>query len=209
MTLKNYTSIVNFWWNKCPFKANSQLFSLTSHFQANKTAVGRRWEWDADITASVPLQITTVTSEQHPHQIQRTSLQNFHTMSALFSSFAQSCPTLCNLMDCSMPAFPVHHQLPELTQTHVHWVGDAIQPSHSLSSPSPAFNLSQHQGRFFTPGGPSFGASASASVLPVNIQDWFPLGLIGLISLQSKGLSRVFSNTTVQKHQFFGTQLSL
>ena len=141
MTLKNYTSIINFWWNKCPFKANSQLFSLTSHFQANKTAVGRRWEWDADITASVPLQITTVASEQHPHQIQRTSLQNFRTMIALFSSFAQSCPTLCNFMDCSMPAFPVHHQLPELTQTHVHWVGDAIQPSHSLSSPSPAFNF--------------------------------------------------------------------
>ena len=61
---------------------------------------------------------------------------------------------------------------------------------------------------FFASGGQSIGASASASVLPVNIQDWFPLGLTGLISLQSKGLSRVFSNTTVQKHQFFSTQLS-
>ena len=62
-----------------------------------------------------------------------------------FSSVAQSCLTLCDPMDCSMPGFPVHHQLPELTQTHVHRVGDAIQPSHPLSSPSPTFNLSQHQ----------------------------------------------------------------
>ena len=64
-----------------------------------------------------------------------------------FSS-VQSCPTLCNPMDCSMPGLPVHHQLLESTQTHVHWVGDAIQPSHPLSSPSPAFNLSQYQGLF-------------------------------------------------------------
>ena len=66
-----------------------------------------------------------------------------------FSSVAQSCPTLCNPMDCSTPGLPVHHQLREFTQTHVHWVGDAIQPSHPLSWPSPpAFNLSQHQGLF-------------------------------------------------------------
>ena len=65
-----------------------------------------------------------------------------------FSSVTQSCPTLCDLMDCSMPGFPIHHQLPELAQTHVHRVGDAIQPSHPLSSPSPTFNLSQHQGLF-------------------------------------------------------------
>ena len=65
-----------------------------------------------------------------------------------FSSVAQSCPTLCDLMDCSMPGLPVHHQLLELPQTHVHGVDDAIQPSHPLSSPSPAFNLSQHQGLF-------------------------------------------------------------
>ena len=66
-----------------------------------------------------------------------------------FSSVAQSCLTLCDPMDCSMPGFPVHHQLPEIAQTHVHRVGDAIQPFHPLSSPSPsAFNLSQHQGIF-------------------------------------------------------------
>ena len=109
---------------------------------------------------------------------------------------------LCDPMDCSTPGFPVHHQLPELTQTHVHWVGDAIQPSHPLSSPSPpAFNLSHHQGlfqRIFASGGQSIGVSASASVLPMNTQDWSPLGWTDWISLQSKELSRVFSNTTVQ-----------
>ena len=68
---------------------------------------------------------------------------------ARFSSVAQLCPTLCDPMDCSIPGLPVHHQLPELAQTHVHRVGDAIQPSHPLSSPSPpALNLSQHQGLF-------------------------------------------------------------
>ena len=67
----------------------------------------------------------------------------------MFCSVSQLCPILCNPMDCSMPGFPVRHQLPELTQTHVHWVGDAIQPSHPLSSPSPLiFHLSQHQGLF-------------------------------------------------------------
>ena len=68
--------------------------------------------------------------------------------SVQFSSVAQSCPTLCDPMDRSTPGFPVHHQFPELAQTHVHRVSDSIQPSHPLSSPSPAFNLSQHQGLF-------------------------------------------------------------
>ena len=73
----------------------------------------------------------------------------FSSLGHYFSSVAQSCPTLCDPMNRSMPGFPVHHQLPESTQTHVHWVGDAIQPSHALSSPSPpALNLSQHQGLF-------------------------------------------------------------
>ena len=66
-----------------------------------------------------------------------------------FSSVAQSCPTLCDPMNCSTPGLSVHHQLPDFTQTHVHWVGDAIQPSHPLSPPTPpAFSLSQHQGLF-------------------------------------------------------------
>ena len=131
-------------------------------------------------------------------------------------SVAELCLTLCNPMDCSTPGLPVHHQLPEFIHIHVHWVGDAIQPSHPLSSPSPpAFNLSQHQGlfkyiSFSHEVAKGFGVSASI-VLPrlINPQDWSPLGWTGWISLQSKGLSRVFSNTTVQKHQFFGAQLSL
>ena len=126
----------------------------------------------------------------------------------------QSCPTLCDTMDCSMPHLPVHHQFLEFTQTHVHWVGDGIQSSHPLVPffsclqffpSSGSFQISQ----FFTSGGQCIGVAASASILPMNIEDWFPLGWTGWISLQSKGLSRVFSNTTVENHQFFGTQLSL
>ena len=107
--------------------------------------------------------------------------------------------------DCNTPGFPIHHQLPELAQAYVHRVGDAIQPSPSLSIPffsrlqtcpaSGSFQMSQ----FLASGGQSIGASASASVLPMNIQDWFPLRLTGLIP----------SNTTVQKHQFLSSQLSL
>jgi len=104
-------------------------------------------------------------------------------------------------MDCSMPGLPVHHQLPELAQTHVHRVSDAIQPSHPLSSPSPpVFNLSHHQGSFPMS---QFFASGDQSILHqvtkkfqfqhqsfqwMNIQDWFPLGWTGWISLQSKEL---------------------
>ena len=133
--------------------------------------------------------------------------------SVQFSSVVQSCPTLCNPMNRSMPGLPVHHQLPEFTQTHVHLVGDAIQLSHPLSSPSPpAPNPSPHQSLFmsqlFAWGGQSTGVSALASVLPKNTQDWSPLEWTGWISLQTKGLSRVFFNTTVQKHQFFGAEPS-
>ena len=109
-----------------------------------------------------------------------------------FSSVSQSCLTLCDPMNCSMPGLPVHHQLPEFTQTHIHRVGDAIRPSHPLSSPSPpAPNPSQHQGLFpmsqlFAWSGQSTGVSALASVLPVNTQDSSPLGWTGWISLQSK-----------------------
>ena len=100
------------------------------------------------------------------------------------SSVAQSCPTLCNPMNCSMPSLPFHRQLLELALTHVHWIGDATQPSHPLSSPSPpAPNPSQHQSfpmsQFFTSGDQRIGVSASASVLPMNIQDWFSLGWTG------------------------------
>ena len=133
---------------------------------------------------------------------------------ALLSSVTQLCLTFYDVVDHGLP---VCHQLPESTQTHVRWVGDAIQPSYPLSSPSsPAFSLSQHlfpgsfpTSQFFASGGQSIGVSASTSILPMNTQDWSPLGWTGWISLKSKGLSRVFSNTRVQKHQFFGSHLSL
>ena len=136
------------------------------------------------------------------------TIQNQHQ----FSSVTQSCPTLCGPKDCSPPGLPIYHQLPEFTQTHVHWVGDGIQPSHPVLSPfPPTFSLSQHQGLFQWISSShqvakSIGVSASASVLPMYIEDWLPLGWTGWISLQSKGLSRVFSNTIVQKHQFFSAQ---
>ena len=120
-----------------------------------------------------------------------------------FSSVAQLWPTLCDPMNRSTPGLPVHHQLLEFTQTHVYRVGDVIQPSHPLSSPfPPAPNPSQHQSfpmsQLFTWGGQSTGISALALFLPKNTQGWSPLEWTGWISLQSKGLSRVFSNTTVQ-----------
>ena len=136
---------------------------------------------------------------------------SFHlSLVSSFSSVPQSCPTLFDPMNCSTPGFPVHQQLLEVTQTQIHQVSDAIQPSHPVipfshlqSFPaSRSFLMSQ----LFASGGQSTGASALASVLAVHIQGWFPLGLTGLISLQSKGLSRVFSNSTVQKNQFLGAQ---
>ena len=144
-------------------------------------------------------------------------------------SVTKSCVTLCNPMACSTPGFPVLHCLLMFAQTHVHWVSDAIQPSHSLLPPSPpVLSLSWNQGlfqwvsslhHFFfyfavllmvhwnsrASSNLSVRASASASVLP-NIWGWFPLGLTGLIFLLSKGLSRVFSNTTIWNYQFFGAQ---
>ena len=131
--------------------------------------------------------------------------------SVQFSSVAQSCLTLCDPMNCSMPGLPVHHQLPEFTQTHIHWVSDAISssvvPFSSCPQSLPAsesFPMSQ----LFAWGGQCTGVSVLASFLAKNTQDWSPLEWSGWISLQSKGLSRVFSNTTVQKHQFFSVQLS-
>ena len=125
----------------------------------------------------------------------------------------KSYPTLYDPMNCSTLVLPVHHQLLEFTQTHAHWVGDAIQPSHPLSSPPHALNLSQHQGLFKWV---SFSHQV-AKVLEFQLQhhsfqrnprvDLLHNGLVG--SLQFKGLSRVFSNITVQKHQFFRAQLSL
>ena len=129
-------------------------------------------------------------------------------------SVAKLFPTLCDPMDCNMPVFPVLHYLPEFAQIHVHWVGDAIQPSPSIAPFAFCLQSFPGSGSFpmswlFTSGGQSIGVSASASVLPMTLQGWFPLGLTGLISWLSKGLSRVFSSTTARKHQFFGAQPSL
>ena len=123
-------------------------------------------------------------------------------------SVAESCPTLCDSMGCSTSGFSVLHCLPQLAQTHVHWVIDAIQPPHPLLPPfPPALCLSQCW--LFVLDGQRTGASASALVLPMNIQGWFPLGLTDLISLQSKGFLKVFSSITVQKHRFFSAQSPL
>ena len=135
--------------------------------------------------------------------------------SVQFSSVTQSRLTLCNPINHSMPGLPVHHQLPEFTQTHVHWVSKyhptisfSVFPFSSRLQSFPASGSFQ-MGQFLTSGGQRIWVSASASVLPMNIQEQLPLGWTGWISLQSKGFSKVFSNATLQKHQFFGAQLSL
>ena len=110
-----------------------------------------------------------------------------------FNSVAQSCPTLYNPVKRSTPGLPAHHQLPESTQTNVHWVGDAIQPFHPLIPFSSCLQPFRASGSFqmiqpFASGGQSIGVSASTSVLPMNTQDWSLLGWTSWISLQSKGL---------------------
>ena len=164
-----------------------------------------------------------------------------------FSSVAQSCPTLCDPMNCSTPALPVHHQLPEFTQTHISSVTDSWCPTlwpHGLQharlpcpSPTPgaysnslsrwchptisssavpfssclpsfptsgSFPVSQ----LVASGGQNIGASALALVLLMNIQDWFPLRLTGLISLHSRGPQESSPTTRLKKHQLFGAQFS-
>ena len=138
---------------------------------------------------------------------------NIINYSVQFSSVAQSRPTLWDPMNCSTPGLPVHHQLPEFTQTHVQRVGDAIQPSHPVipfSSCPQSLPASESfpMGQLFAWGSQSIGVSALASFLPKKSQGWSPSEWTGWISTQSKGLSRVFSNTTVKKHQFFSAQLS-
>ena len=131
--------------------------------------------------------------------------------SVQFSSVTQSRLTLCDPMNRSTPGLPVHHHLPEFTQTQIHWVRDAISslvvPFSSCPQSLPAsesFPMSQ----LFAWGGQSTGASALASFLPKKSQGWSPSEWTDWISLQSKSLSWVFSNTTVQTHQFFGAQPS-
>ena len=129
----------------------------------------------------------------------------------LFSSVAQSYPTLCDPMNHSTPGLPVHHQLPKLMST------DSVMPSNHLilcrpllllPSIFPSIRVFPNESVLHIRW-PNTGVSASTLALPMNTQDWSPLGWTGWISLQFKGLSRVFSSPTVQKHQFFGIQLSL
>ena len=130
-----------------------------------------------------------------------------------FSSVTQSCPTLWphglqhTRLPCPLPTPEVYSKSRPLSRWRHPTISSSVSFSSCLQScpASGSFPMSQ----FFTSGGQSIGVSASASVFTMNTQDWSPLGWTGWISLQSKGLSRVFSNTTVQKHQFFSTQLSL
>ena len=136
-----------------------------------------------------------------------------HLQSVGFSSVAQMCPTIWDPMNCSTPGIPVHHQLPESTQIHVHWVSDAIQHlilCHPLLLPSifPRVRVFSNESTLLMrwPNYWSFSLNISLSNEPPG---WSPLGWTGWISLQSKELSRVFSSITVQKHQFFSAQFSL
>ena len=122
-----------------------------------------------------------------------------------FSSVAKSCPTLCNLMDCNMPGFPVLHHLQEFTQTHAI---ESVMPNHLiLCHPLLLLPAVFPSTRFFSSGGQSIGASSSAAVLPMIIQGWFPLMFTGLISLLSRGFSRVYQHqslkTSVLQHSAF------
>ena len=140
------------------------------------------------------------------------SQQGLGRLSIQFSSVTQSCPTLCDPMNLSMPGLPITNSrsLPKLMSIKL------VMPSNHLILCCPLLHCPQSfpalgsfpMSQLFPSDGQSLGVSASTSVLPMNTQDWSPLGWTGWISLHSKGLSRVFSNTTVQKHQFFGAQLS-
>ena len=145
------------------------------------------------------------------------SIWNYHNIDIQLCccSVAKLCPALWDTMDCSMPGSSVFHYLPKFAQDAYplsQWcyliISSSIIPFSSCLQSFPtsgSFPVSQ----LFVSGGLSIGISASASGLQMNIQDWFPLWLAGWISLQSKGLSRVFFSTIVQNHQFLGTQPSL
>ena len=140
--------------------------------------------------------------------------QNADFQSLSLSSVSQSCPTFWDPMNRSMPGLPVHQNS---WSSHKPMSIESVMPSNHLILCRPLLLLPSifpsirvlQMSQFFASGSQSIGVSILASVLPMNTQDWSPLGWIGWISLQSKGLSRVFSNTTVQKNQFFGSQFSL
>ena len=183
-------------------------FSSTNASKFGKLSSGHR-------TAKVQFSSQSQRKAMPKNAQTTTQLHSSHTLvrSDQIRSVAQSSPTLCDPMNCSTPGLPAHHQLPEFTQTHVHRVSDAIQPSHPLSSPSP-----------LAPNPSRIGVFSNESTLRMRWPKYwsFSFSIIpskeipGLISfrmdwldlLESRGLSRVFSNTTVQKHQSFGAQPS-
>ena len=125
-----------------------------------------------------------------------------------------SCPAVCDPMNCSTPGFPVLHYLIEFAQIYFHWIGDAIQhltPCHPLlflPSIFPSIRVFSNEPALRIRWA-NIGASTSASVLPMNIQGWFPLGLTGLISLQSKNFQESSAASQFESNQFFSAQLSL
>ena len=193
------------------------LLALTSELQGKSV-----WWW-----TEVSIFASTLVTEQRPH-MDSVSLHcsilcwsikwmcligHIPGPSVQVGSVSQLCLTLCNPMDCSTPGLPItiSHSLLKLMSIESVMPSNHLIHCHPLLLPPQSFPASGsfQMSQLFASGGQSTGVSASTSVFPVNTQDWSPLGLTGWISLQSKGLSRVFSNTTVQKHQFFGAQLSL
>ena len=172
---------------KVSIQASVEMNICGSHIHRDDGWSHSRWWWNSPGIVwfnSVQFSLSVMSKSLQPHGLQHESLP---CPSPTPKACSNSCPS-------SWWCHPT--------------ISSSVIPFSSCLHSFPAlgsFLISQ----FFVSGGQSIGASVSASVLPVNIQDWFPLGLTGWISLQSKGLSRVFSNTTVQKYQFFGTQLSL
>ena len=179
------------------------------------TSASRLLQQDSYLYSLSYLFLVKLWQKQFHEYLSASTAQNAHPSLIFLITSVQSCPTLCDPIDCSMPGFPIYHQHPEPTQTTCslcHWCHPNISSSvvlfssHLQSFPaSGSFQISQ----FFPSGGQSIEVSTSASVLPLNIQYWFPLGGTGWISLQSKRHLGVLSNTTVQKHQFSSAHLSL
>ena len=184
------------------------------------------WTWASVVSAWVYLSTKSLSSESFQGRQSICIPLSFSLLEQMiscaiwfylqFSSVTHLCPTLCDPMDCSTPGLPVYHQLLEFTRNSCplsQWwchltMSSSVVPFSSCPQSFPASG-SFPMSPFFTSSGQRIEVSTSTSVLAMNTQYWFPLGWTGWISLYSKGLSRVFSNTTVQKHQFFSTWLSL
>ena len=163
------------------------------------------------IPLSLPSKLLLQISFLYPLSIFYYFLPLFCFIYYCFCSVVKSYLTFCDAMDCTMSGSSVLQYLLKFAQIHARWVSDAIQPFHRhLLLPSILTSLRVFSNELlFSSGGQRIGASVSTSVLPMNIHGWFPLGLTALISLQSMGLSRVFSSITIRKLQFFGAQPSL